>query len=117
MGATRDNFIKYPRTPHLFGSKGTDDDKHLSRKESEAFIADPSLIVEESIIDASMHAPKGSGSMAGADRTALLLMGILAVQASLSFFLRQIDFAPHDVFRPTPRKGAGQPSFQRSDSD
>lgn len=24
MGATRDDFIKYPRTPHLFGSKGTD---------------------------------------------------------------------------------------------
>ena len=47
MGATRDAFIKYPRTPHLFGSKGTDDDKHLGRKESEAFIADPSLIVEE----------------------------------------------------------------------
>ena len=41
MGATRDNFIKYPRTPHLFGSKGTDDDKHLGRKESEAFIAGP----------------------------------------------------------------------------
>jgi ABC-type multidrug transport system fused ATPase/permease subunit len=92
MGATRDNFIKYPRTPHLFGSKGTDDDKHLSRKESEAFIADPSLIVEESIIDASMHAPKGSGSMAGADRTALLLMGMLAVQASLSFF-QALSFA------------------------
>ena len=49
MGATRDGFIKYPRTPHLFGSKGTDDDKHLGRKESEAFIADPSLIVEEKI--------------------------------------------------------------------
>ena len=47
MGATRDDFIKYPRTPHLFGSKGSDDDKHLGRKESEAFIADPSLIVEE----------------------------------------------------------------------
>ena len=92
MGATRDNFIKYPRTPHLFGSKGTDDDKHLSRKESEAFIADPSLIVEESIIDAAMHAPKGSGSMAGADRTALLLMGMLAVQASLSFF-QALSFA------------------------
>jgi len=45
IGATRDDFIKYPRTPHLFGSKGTDDDKHLGRKESEAFIADPSLIV------------------------------------------------------------------------
>jgi hypothetical protein len=49
MGATRDNFVKYPRTPHLFGSKGTDDDKHLGRKESEAFIAEPSLIVEEKL--------------------------------------------------------------------
>lgn len=49
MGATRDDFIKYPRTPHLFGSKGTDDDKHLGHKESEAFIADPSLIVEEKL--------------------------------------------------------------------
>ena len=49
MGATRDDFIKYPRTPHLFGSKGTDDDKHLGREESGAFIADPSLIVEEKI--------------------------------------------------------------------
>jgi hypothetical protein len=49
MGASRDDFIKYPRTPHLFGSKGTDDDKHLGRKESEAFIADRSLIVEEKI--------------------------------------------------------------------
>src|SRR2546425_8991127 len=49
MGASRDDFIKYPRTPHLFGSKGTDDDKHLGRKESEAFIAHPSLIVEEKL--------------------------------------------------------------------
>src|SRR5882762_8785993 len=49
MGATRDDFIKYPRTPHLFGSKGTDDDKHLGREESEAFIADASLIVEEKL--------------------------------------------------------------------
>ncbi len=49
MGASRDNFIKYPRTPHLFGSKGTDDDKHLGREESEAFIADSSLIVEEKL--------------------------------------------------------------------
>lgn len=49
MGASRDNFIKYPRTPHLFGSKGTDDDKHLDRKSSLAFIADPSLIVEEKV--------------------------------------------------------------------
>ncbi|MCI0746406.1 MAG: RNA ligase family protein [Verrucomicrobia subdivision 3 bacterium] len=49
MGATRDDFIKYPRTPHLFGSKGTDDDKHLGREESEAFIADSWLIVEEKL--------------------------------------------------------------------
>ncbi len=49
MGATRDDFIKYPRTPHLFGSRGTDDDRHLGRKESAAFIADPSLIVEEKL--------------------------------------------------------------------
>lgn len=49
MGASQDDFIKYPRTPHLFGSKGTDDDKHLGREESEAFIAEPSLIVEEKL--------------------------------------------------------------------
>jgi hypothetical protein len=49
MGATRDNFVKYPRTPHLFGSRGTDDDKHLSARESAAVLADPSLVVEEKL--------------------------------------------------------------------
>lgn len=49
MGASHGEFTKYPRTPHLFGSKGTDDDKHLSEAESEEFIADESLIVEEKI--------------------------------------------------------------------
>lgn len=49
MGASHGEFTKYPRTPHLFGSKGTDDDKHLSESESKAFIADESLIVEEKI--------------------------------------------------------------------
>jgi len=49
MGASRDNFIKYPRTPHLFGSRGTDDDKRLGAKASAAFLADPSLIVEEKL--------------------------------------------------------------------
>lgn len=49
MGATRDDFIKYPRTPHLFGSKGTDDDRHLDERASAAFITDPSLIVEEKL--------------------------------------------------------------------
>jgi len=47
MGATRDDFIKYARTPHLFCSKGTDDDRHLGREESEAFIADPSHYLAE----------------------------------------------------------------------
>lgn len=49
MGASRDDFIKYPRTPHLFGSKGTDDDRHMGAKDSARFIADTSLIAEEKI--------------------------------------------------------------------
>lgn len=49
MGASHGDFIKYPRTPHLFGSKGTDDDKHLGEAESQRFIADGSLIVEEKL--------------------------------------------------------------------
>jgi hypothetical protein len=49
MGATGNDFTKYPRTPHLFGSRGTDDDKHLGREESLRFIADTSLIVEEKL--------------------------------------------------------------------
>jgi hypothetical protein len=49
MGTSRDDFTKYPRTPHLFGSRGTDDDKHLGQRESANFIADPSLIVEEKL--------------------------------------------------------------------
>ena len=42
-------FTKYPRTPALFGSKGTDDDKPLGEAESNAFNDDASLIVEEKI--------------------------------------------------------------------
>jgi hypothetical protein len=49
MGATRDDFIKYPRTPHLFGSRGTDDDKHLGPDESASFLQHPSLIIEEKL--------------------------------------------------------------------
>jgi hypothetical protein len=49
MGSTRDDFMKYPRTPHLFGSQGTEDDKRLGRKQSEAFISDSSLIIEEKL--------------------------------------------------------------------
>jgi RNA ligase len=49
MGRSQDEFVKYPRTPHLFGSSGTDDDKHLNEAESLRFLADESLIVEEKI--------------------------------------------------------------------
>ncbi|MBR9801895.1 RNA ligase family protein [bacterium] len=49
MGTSYGDFTKYPRTPHLFGSRGTDDDKHLGEAESKAFIVDESLIIEEKI--------------------------------------------------------------------
>jgi hypothetical protein len=49
MGRSHGEFVKYPRTPHLFGSRGTDDDKHLGEAESLRFIADESLIVEEKL--------------------------------------------------------------------
>ncbi len=49
MGASHGDFTKYPRTPHLFGSRGTDDDKHMSEADSLRFIADASLIVEEKL--------------------------------------------------------------------
>ena len=49
VGRSHDEFVKYPRTPHLFGSRGTDDDKHLGEAESLRFVAERSLIVEEKI--------------------------------------------------------------------
>ena len=49
MGTSNGDFTKYPRTPHLFGSKGTDDDKHLNETESKRFVSDESLIVEEKL--------------------------------------------------------------------
>ena len=49
MGSSHGEFVKYPRTPHLFGSRGTDDDKHLDDAESARFLADGSLIAEEKL--------------------------------------------------------------------
>jgi hypothetical protein len=49
MGRSHDEFVKYPRTPHLFGSRGTDDDKHMGEAESLRFVADGSLILEEKL--------------------------------------------------------------------
>ena len=39
-----------------------------------------------SIVDAAVRHTQGDGNMAGVDRTALLLMGILVLQAGLSYF-------------------------------
>ncbi len=49
MGSSYGEFVKYPRTPHLFGSKGTDDDKHMDESDSHRFLGDESLIVEEKL--------------------------------------------------------------------
>ena len=49
MGRSTDEFVKYPRTPHLFGSRGTDDDRHMGEAESLRLLADASLIVEEKL--------------------------------------------------------------------
>src|SRR5579863_2439234 len=45
-----------------------------------------------SIIDSAMPHPKGGGGLQAADRTALLLMGILALQAGLTYF-HSLSFA------------------------
>lgn len=66
MGTSHGDFVKYPRTPHLFGSTGTSDDKHLDAAESETLLADPSLIVEEKIdgTNVGIHfAPSGEMMM------------------------------------------------------
>lgn len=48
MGISHGNFTKYPRTPHIFNSKGIDD-KYLNEKDSLAIINDDSLIIEEKL--------------------------------------------------------------------
>lgn len=49
MGTSRDNFIKYPRTPHIFGSVGTTDDKYLNESDSLKFIKKHNLVIEEKV--------------------------------------------------------------------
>lgn len=49
MGASRGEFHKYPRTPHLTGSQGTSDDKHLGSTDTRSMVCSPSLIVEEKL--------------------------------------------------------------------
>ena len=50
MGRSHEEFVKYPRTPHLFGSKGTDDDKHLGEAESLPFFLSGRLY-DDGVID------------------------------------------------------------------
>ena len=45
-----------------------------------------------SIVDAAVRHTQGNGGMAGVDRTALVLLGILAVQAALAYF-HHLSFA------------------------
>ena len=61
MGTSHGDFIKYPRTPHLFGSKGTADDRHLNEKQSVELLSDASLIVEEKLdgTNVGIHFSKG----------------------------------------------------------
>ena len=49
MGISHGEFVKYPRTPHLFGSRGTDDDKHLGEPSLPGSSPTASLIVEEKL--------------------------------------------------------------------
>src|SRR5437868_2683210 len=45
-----------------------------------------------SIVDAAVHHTQGTGSMAGVDRMALALIGVLALQAGLAYF-HSLSFA------------------------
>jgi putative nucleotidyltransferase with HDIG domain len=62
MGFSHGHFVKYPRTPHLFGSRGTDDDRHLAASQSAAFLRDQSWIVEEKLdgTNVGTHFPNSS---------------------------------------------------------
>jgi len=63
MGASHGDFTKYPRTPHLFGAKGTDDDKRLCDADSLQLLSDESLIVEEKIDGTNVGIHFASGEM------------------------------------------------------
>lgn len=52
MGAGTENFIKYPKTPHLFGSKLADEDKMLSEMATKKLLATKNVdFVWESKLD------------------------------------------------------------------
>lgn len=49
MGKSSGDFFKYPRTPHILGSKGTEDDRWLDEASSSRFLRNPDLVVEEKV--------------------------------------------------------------------
>ena len=49
MGQSFEEFVKFPRTPHIFESKGTDDDKKMGLNSSLELISQSGLIIEEKI--------------------------------------------------------------------
>ncbi len=54
MGQSRGNFTKYPRTPHIFGSRGTSDDKYLGENDSLELIRSSGLVIEEKVDGANV---------------------------------------------------------------
>jgi len=54
MGTSSGEFLKYPRTPHIFGSRGTTDDKYLNQADSLNFLKSPDLIIEEKVDGANV---------------------------------------------------------------
>ncbi len=54
MEISHGDLTKYPRTPHLFESKGTADDKPLREQQALQFLSDASVIVEEKIDGANV---------------------------------------------------------------
>lgn len=61
MGRSQHDFVKYPRTPHVFGSEGTTDDKRLNGDDSLTLIRCPGLVVEEKLdgTNLGIHFKKG----------------------------------------------------------
>ena len=54
MGASRGDFIKFPRTPHVVGSCGTDDDCRLSEAESQCIMTAANLVCSEKLDGANV---------------------------------------------------------------
>jgi len=54
MGTSHGDFIKFPRTPHVAGSTGTDDDRHLTEATSRRILSSPDLVCTEKVDGANV---------------------------------------------------------------